>query len=537
MARLLAELRVRDLGVIDDVTLELAAGTTALTGETGAGKTLLVGALSLLLGGRADPGVVRAGAEEAVVEGRFCTPDGGDEIVLARSVARQGRSRAWVDGRMVPVGALAEVAAGLLELHGQHQHRTVVQAEAQRQALDAFGEVDTGPLVEARRHLSGLLAEAERLGGDARQRTREAEMLTYQAEEIEAARITGPDEDRLLADEEERLAAAAAHREAAAHALAAVSEDGGAVDRLADASGALAGRGPLAPLDDRVRAAMADLADLAGELRSVVDTWEDDPARLAEVRARRTLLHDLERKYGPSLAEVAAFAEQARASLDELARAEARAATLDGDVEAARREVAEEEAAVARARRQVAPLLAEEIEATLHQLAMPSARIAVLVEGEGSADDVTFTLAANPGEPAQPLARAASGGELARTMLAVRLALTESPGVLVFDEVDAGVGGAAAEAVGAALAGLGHHAQVLVVTHLAQVAAQADHQVEVRKVTEGGRTRSVVAPLAGEDRVVELSRMLSGRPDSESARTHARELLAGRAGAGTAPAT
>jgi DNA repair protein RecN (Recombination protein N) len=186
------------------------------------------------------------------------------------------------------------------------------------------------------------------------------------------------------------------------------------------------------------------------------------------------------------------------------------------------------ESVVARERRRVAPVLAAEIETTLHDLAMPSARFAIRVEGEGSADQVTFELAANPGEPAQPLSRAASGGELSRTMLAVRLALTDAPGVLVFDEVDAGVGGAAATAVGAALAGLGHYAQVLVVTHLAQVAAQADHQVAVRKIEAGGRTRSEVTRLDPYARVVEISRMLSGSPDSESARRHARELLGDR---------
>ncbi len=191
--------------------------------------------------------------------------------------------------------------------------------------------------------------------------------------------------------------------------------------------------------------------------------------------------------------------------------------------------MADAEAPVARARRVAAPLLASEIETTLHDLAMPSARFAIQVGGDASGDHVVFELAANPGEPAQPLAKAASGGELSRTMLAVRLALTDAPGVLVFDEVDAGVGGRAATAVGTALAGLGHHAQVLVVTHLAQVAAQADHQVEVRKVQEGGRTRSEVTALDGPGRVIEISRMLSGSPDSDAARRHARELLGDRA--------
>ena len=531
MGRHLVELHVRDLGVIDDVTVALDPGMTALTGETGAGKTLLIGALSLLLGGRADPSVVRAGADEAYVEGRFVDDDGGDEVVLARSVARAGRSKAWIDGRAAPVGALTEAATGLLELHGQHQHRTLVVPEAQRRALDAFGAIDTGPLESARSRLAALLREADGLGGDADQRAREAEVLKFQVDEIDAAGLNDPNEDAALEAEEDRLAEASAHREAAAVALGALEgTDGsvvevGAVDRLAQASGALTGRPPLHALDQRVRAAMAELGDLAGELRSVVETWEDDPERLDEVRSRRRLLHELVRKYGSSLDTVMAYGDAGRARLAALGDLETRAVALDAEILHARTATADAESVVARERRRVAPVLASDIETTLHDLAMPSARFTIRVEGEGSGDDVVFELAANPGEPAQPLARAASGGELSRTMLAVRLALTDAPGVLVFDEVDAGVGGAAATAVGSALAGLGQYAQVLVVTHLAQVAALADHQVEVRKIEADGRTRSEVTRLDPDGRVVEISRMLSGSPDSESARRHASELL------------
>jgi len=537
VARLLVELHVRDLGVIDDVTVGFGPGMTALTGETGAGKTLLIGALSLLLGGRGDPGLVRTGADEALVEGVFSEADGSDEVTVARTVARVGRSRAWVDGRLVPVGALAEATAGLLELHGQHQHRTLVVPEAQRRALDAFGGVDTAPMEAARTRLAGLLREAEGLGGDADRRAREAELLAFQVAEVEDAGLTGPGEEQALEDEEERLAEASAHRAAAAEALVALTgSDGGpagpgAEERLGEASGALAGRGPLAALDGRVRGLMAEVADVAAELRDVVETWEDDPVRLGEVRTRRQLLHDLGRKYGGTVEDVLAFAAEGRRRLDELAAAEARAGRLDAAIAQARDEVAVEESAVAAARRSVAPVLAADIESTLHDLAMPSARFAIEVAGDASGDAVTFELAANPGEDAQPLARAASGGELSRTMLAVRLALTDAPGVMVFDEVDAGVGGQAATAVGTALAGLGHYAQVLVVTHLAQVAAQADHQVGVRKVEADGRTRSEVRALDPDERVVEISRMLSGSPDSEAARRHAAELLGARASA------
>ncbi len=528
---------MRDLGVIDDVTVTLAPGMTALTGETGAGKTLLVEALGLLLGGRADPSTVRAGAAEALVEGRFvdqAAREPAGETLLARSVAREGRSKAWVDGRMVPIGALAEVAGDLIELHGQHQHRSLVHSDAQRRALDTFAGVDLPLLGTARQHLRRLTDESEDLGGDARQRAREVEMLRYQIEEIEGARIEDGDEDARLEVEEDRLAAAGAHREAAARALSALtgSDDDGALDRLADASAALTGRAPLAAADARVRSSMGELSDLATELRTVAETWEDDPQRLEEIRTRRQLFRQLERKYGATLSGVLSFAGEAHRRLAAIDHEDRRAVALDGEIELARSALAQVESKVAAARREAAPRLALDVESTLRGLAMGSARFSISVEGTGPADDVTFGLAANAGEPLQPLAKVASGGELSRTMLALRLALTDAPGVMVFDEVDAGVGGTAAITVGAALADLGRHNQVLVVTHLAQVAAQADHQLEVRKTERAGRTHSVVVPLDDEGRVVELSRMLSGRPNSASARRHARELLDGVHGAG-----
>jgi DNA repair protein RecN (Recombination protein N) len=534
----LVELRVRDLGVIDDVTVELAPGMTALTGETGAGKTLLVDALSLLLGVRADAAIVRAGADEALVEARFAEgPDAVDgdgedvETVLSRSVARAGRSRAWLDGRMVTVGVLAERARQLLELHGQHQHRALVTAGAQRRALDAYGGVDRDGLETCRRELAKLAGEVARLGGDGQERAREADFLRFQVEEIADAAIADADEDGRLEAEEGRLASAADHRRAAAEAVDLVAdlEDASALDRLAGASGALSGRPALAPFEARVRAQMAELTDLVADLRLVVDTWDEDPARLGAVRERRHRFHDLRRKYGPQLSDVLSYAEGARRRLSEMADDEQRVGRLESEMGAARTRLADAEAEVADARRRAAPALAADVEGRLSHLAMADARFEVRVDGEGPADEVTFWLGANRGEPLQLLARSASGGELARAMLALRLATTAGPPVMVFDEVDAGVGGVAAKAVGAALAELGRHRQVLVVTHLAQVAAQADHQVAVRKGERDGRTRSDVSPLDADERVVEVSRMLSGRPESVSARRHARELLdAGR---------
>jgi DNA repair protein RecN (Recombination protein N) len=530
---MLLELGVRDLGVIDRLSVVLGPGMTALTGETGAGKTLLVEALELLVGGRADPLLVRPGADESVVEGRFELD--GEEVVLARSIPVGGRSRGWLDTRMVPASALAETGAALVDLHGQHAHQSLLAQAAQRDALDAFGGVDHSPIDEARARLTSIEESLAGLGGDARSRARELDLLGFQLEELDDASLADPDEDGNLAREEEALAGATAHREAAATALSALRGDGsgapssggaaGAVETLGAAVDAVAGRGPLAEVEARLRSLEAELADVATELRQAHEHLEDDPARLAVVRERRQLLAGLRRKYGDTLADVITFAEAARARRAELESHEERVAALEAERERAGQALVASEGAVGAARRAAAPRLARAVEANLHDLALPRARLEVMVGSTDPGDEVTFLLGANPGEPALPLAKVASGGELSRAMLATRLVLSEAPPTLVFDEVDAGVGGEAALAVGRALASLAGHHQVLVVTHLPQVAAFADHQVAVRKRERGGRTVAEVVPLDGAGRVVELSRMLSGLPESASGRHHAEELL------------
>ena len=499
---MLLELGVRDLGVIDRVSIVLGPGMTALTGETGAGKTLLVEALELLVGGRADPVLVRPGADEAIVEGRF--ERAGDEVVLARSIPTAGRSRGWLDARMVPASVLADTGAALVDLHGQHTHQSLLAQAAQRAALDTFGGVDRAPVDEARARLAEI---DESLAG-----------------------LGDPDEDEALAREENALADATAHREAAATALAALRGDGGgaspaAVEALGTAVDAVAGRAPLAEVETRLRSLEAELADAATELRQAHEHLEDDPARLAVVRDRRQLLAGLRRKYGDTLADVLAFAETARARRAELESHEERVAALEDERERATAALVAAEAALGASRRAAAPRLARSVQTNLRELAMPRAHVEVAVGGTDPGDDVTFMLGANPGEPALPLTKVASGGELSRAMLATRLVLSEAPPTLVFDEVDAGVGGEAALAVGRALAALAGHHQVLVVTHLPQVAAFADHQVAVRKRERGGRTVAEVASLDDSARVVELSRMLSGRPESPTGRDHAEELL------------
>ncbi|MGY6499679.1 MAG: DNA repair protein RecN [Acidimicrobiales bacterium] len=534
---MLHELSVRDLGVIADVRLVLSDGMTALTGETGAGKTLLVDAIDLLVGGRADPTLVRPGADEAVVEGRFVVPadptddppgvdaDGGRELVLTRVVPASGRSRAYIDGRLATAGALADWGRRLVDLHGQHAHQSLLATAVQRDVLDRFADVDLSDVDDARRRLVEVDAELAALGGDERARAREIDLYRFQVDELDAASLTDPDEDERLDAAEDLLADAVAHQGAAAGAVSTLSDEGGAVERVATALGELAGRVPFAEAEQRLRALLAELEDVATTVRQVGEGIDHDPERLDAIRSRRQLLSELRRKYGATLGEVITYADQARTRLAELEGHDARAARLDEQRHRVAQELAAAHAVVGAARRAAAPDLAGAVERGLVDLGMTRARVEVHVGAEEPGDDVEIRLSANPGAPPLPLTKTASGGELARAMLAIRLVLTAGPPVLVFDEVDAGIGGEAATAVGAALARVGVDHQVLVVTHLAQVAAHASQQVSVAKRELDGTTVSEARVLTRDERVVELSRMLSGRADSDVAREHAGELL------------
>jgi DNA repair protein RecN (Recombination protein N) len=474
------------------------------------------------MGARADPGLVRAGARQATVDGRFELD--GEEVVLSRVVPAEGRSKAYIDGRPATVGALAELGARLVDLHGQHAHQSLLGTPAQREALDTYGHVDRSGLTAARERLREIDAALGDLGGDDRARAREIDLLRYQVAELEAAGLEDPEEDQRLEAAEERLAHASSHREQAALALQALTEDGGARDLLAQALAALQGRPPFAEEATRLRDLLAEVDDVADTVRATAEGIDDDPEELARVQARRRQLHDLYRKYGDDLpAVLAEFAALSR-RLDELESHDARAADLDQRRRAAVADLGAAQAELRQARERAAPGLAAEVTALLTELAMPRARVEIAVAGPDGAD-VEFRLSANPGSPPQPLSRVASGGELARTMLAVRTVLSEAPPVLVFDEVDAGIGGQAGTAVGRCLAGLGDRHQVLVVTHLPQVAAFADVHLAVVKQHGQDDTVSQVRPLTEPERLAELARMLSGQPESTTARRHAKELL------------
>lgn len=545
---MLLELVVANLGVISDTAVLLDQGMTALTGETGAGKTLIVEAIELLLGEKADPVLVRTGADEARVDGRFIVDN--HETVLTRIVPRVGRSRAYVNGRPVSVSALGELAASVIDLHGQHGHQRLLTGPSQRDALDAFANVDCAPLQRERALRKKRLADRELLGGDERARAREIDLLTYQVDELDNAAITDPHEDDRLKAEEDLLASSQVHRDALVMSIEALSADDGVLTMLGAVRQQLFGKASFDAEASRVKSAASELDDVASELRSHLARMEENPQRLSEIRERRHLLRQLRRKYGETLAAVMSFHGESVQRLSDLRAYDLRAASLDSELTDLSIRERHERDCVASARSSACAVFEDTVQGHLRRLALANARFAVgvnvdrddpdpLSKAAHAANDshVSFLFSANPGMELAPLSKVASGGELARVMLALQLALLETshrnPSVLVFDEVDAGIGGETALSVGDALAQLGSDHQVIVVTHLAQVAASADFQIHVRKHvvhdnSGHGKTETVVSRLSDADRISEVARMLAGDPASPSALRHAKDLLAAR---------
>ncbi|MDL5200707.1 DNA repair protein RecN [Streptomyces sp. ALI-76-A] len=566
-------MRIRSLGVIDDAVVELSPGFTAVTGETGAGKTMVVTSLGLLLGGRADAALVRIGAKSAVVEGRISVSAGDSAVVraeeagaelddgtllISRTVSAEGRSRAHLGGRSVPVGLLAELADDLVAVHGQTDQQGLLKLSRQRQALDRYAggavAVPLAKYTEAYRRLRAVSVELEEITTRARERAQEADMLRFGLDEIAGVEPRAG-EDVELAEEAERLGHAEALSSAATAAHAALAgnpEDPEGIDAATLVAGAaraldaVRSHDPeLAALADRIGEIGILLGDVSGELAGYADDLDADPLRLAAVEERRAALTALTRKYGEDVASVLEWAERSAARLTELDGDDERIDELTAERDALRVELGGLAQALTDARTEAAERFAAAVTAELASLAMPHARVSfdirqtedpegVEVDGRAVAygpagvDEVELLLAPHPGAPPRPIAKGASGGELSRVMLAVEVVFagTDPVPTYLFDEVDAGVGGKAAVEIGRRLARLAKTAQVVVVTHLPQVAAFADRQLLVEKTHDGSVTRSGVKVLEGEDRIRELSRMLAGQEDSETARAHAEELLA-----------
>jgi DNA repair protein RecN (Recombination protein N) len=560
----LQELRVENLLLIEQAQLRLAPGLNVLTGETGAGKTVLAHALDLLLGGRARPGIVRPGAGEAYVEGIFDLPENlredlgerlsadAEELALARRVGADGRTRAYLNGRSASVGELREIGAVLLAFYGQHEHRKLTLSAAQLQIIDGLCEGDHTARLRAcaaayarSRELEQRLVDLRELSS---QRERELDLLAFELGEIDALDPDAGEHERLLVARERlrRLDALCAAAGAGAEALAPESgESSGAAQLLAGAFArldALAGVDPsLDALAERTRALVIESQDLAGELRGygeraaadamggVADQLGEDVS-LDALEARLAAIERLARKHGGSVQAVLDYAAQARARHDELAGAEVALAVASEQLEQARAELGRHVEVLRAARRDAAAGFALAVREQLAALAMGEASFEVVMEerepGASGGDAVEFMIAPNPGVPAGPLREIASGGELSRVMLAIMsVARASAVGTtLVFDEVDAGVGGQTARAVGARLRELGERGQVLCITHLPQIASLAARHFAIVKDTTAEPTRTSVVELGERDVVAELVRMLGADSDDTTARRHAKDL-------------
>jgi len=546
----LEELRVENLLLIERAELRLGPGLNVLTGETGAGKTVLAHALDLLLGGKPRPGIVRPGASEAYVEGVFVfpeelraligdrLPEDAEEIVLARRVSSEGRTRAYLGGRSATAADLRDVGGALLSFYGQHEHRKLTLASAQLEILDGFcGDAHAARLAAfaaAYGRERELRRALEELGARAGARDRELDLLEWELREIDDA-APSEEEEAALAAERERLRHLESLLAAAAGAVEAMAGDEGAATAVAGASRALESvRGVDAALDelaDRVEALAVEADDLATGLRAYGEGVEATPGRLDEVEDRLALLDRLKRKHGGTLASVLAHAEDCRRRRDELVGAEEALESAQAALGEARAELEHRAGELRTARSAAAGALADAVRERLSALAMDGATFEAALSdrdgyGPSGGDEVEFLIAPNPGVPAGPLREIASGGELSRVMLALMGAAAEAgPRTLVFDEVDAGIGGQTARAVGEQLRDLAAGRQVICITHLPQIASLADRHFTIVKDVSGDTARTTVTQLGQADLVGELVRMLGADGDDSAARRHARELL------------
>jgi DNA repair protein RecN (Recombination protein N) len=557
---MLTELRIKNFAIIESLTLPLGPGFNVLTGETGAGKSIIVGALGLLLGERGTADVVRTGSDRATVEGVFDT-EGHPEVretldargiemdeslvVLKREVTAAGRTRGWINGSTVTATALAEVGRALIDLHGQHEAQSLLDGESQRAVLDAFAGArsDTAAVKESHERLAAVKREIADLSARRADAERRADYLEHVAREIEEAKLTDG-EDARLEVESRRLENAQEIRESAATLTAMLEdEETGVLPRLSQAARVLQQLQRLDPALSKMQegfdAAFYSIESVARELAEYASSVDLDPARLVEVRSRRDLLYRLTKKYGPGIADVIAAGREARRELDLIDTAGLDLRGLQAREKAAAEELRAGAAQLTARRRGAAQRLAAAVDAVLPELGMPDGRFFVeLIPlgdiGAHGAEDVEFRVALNVGHDMRPLARVASGGELSRVMLALKtiLARLDRVPTLVFDEVDSGIGGKVGQQVGEMLRKVASSHQVFAITHLPQIAARAHRHIVVTKGERAGVTAADVSSLTDAERVPEIARMLGGDEESAKSRAHAKEMLAAARGQG-----
>jgi DNA repair protein RecN (Recombination protein N) len=565
---MLTDLRIRDFAIIDDLGLEFSPGFVAFTGETGAGKSIIIDAVELLLGGRADSSMVRSGASVAIIEGVFRLDEAvADEVrgvlereglledptfvTLGREVRSEARNVCRVNGRSVSLALLRELGDLLVDVHGQSEHLSLLRVREHLNLLDRHARDETlqGEYAEVYRQLMTVRAELDSLRVSEAEAARRADMLAFQINEIEAAKLR-PGEEATLLEERTRLANAEQLARLAEQALAPLDESvedrPTAIDLLGEAAESLAALArvdmSLAGLQAEAQALEEQAAEVSRRLRVYREAIEFNPRRLDEVEERLALLHNLQRKYGPTIEAVLAHGEKARVELDAISHADERMQQLGAQESELLARLGQTGARLTEARRQAGERLAKGIEKELDDLRMGGAKFGVDIHWEDSSDGamvgeqrvsfgptgldhVEFLVAPNPGEGLKPLARTASGGETSRLMLGLKgvLAKADRTPTLIFDEIDQGIGGRVGAVVGEKLRGLAQGHQVLCVTHLPQLAAYADRHYRVEKQTSRGRTTTRVRVVTGEERVVELASMLGG--DSESNRRSAADLL------------
>lgn len=550
---MLTELRIRNFAIIESVTLPLGEGFNVLSGETGAGKSIIVGALGLLLGERASADLIRSGADKATVEGVFDVSDvkgitaladergievEEDTFVLKREISSNGRARAWINGAPVTAGVLAEIGRQLVNLHGQHDAQTLLDADSQREILDAFGGASSQSALVSSTHgeLSAVRREISALSSRRAEAEKRADYLRHVAKEIEDARISAGEDARL--EDEARILENADELRTLATGLAELlsADEGSVLTQLGLAQRPLSAIQRIDPSAARMQelfdAGFYSLQELARSVEDYASSVDLDPARLDEVRQRRDKLFGLLKKYGSALDDVIATGRSARSELDLIDTAQFDLANLTARETETRRRLTAEAEKLTELRRGAAKKIAKSVDALLPELGMPDGRfsVALIMRDEPTAEgaeDVEFRVTLNVGHEDRALARVASGGELSRVMLALKtiLARVDRVPTLVFDEVDAGIGGRVGLQVGDTLRRVAREHQVFAISHLPQIAARAHHHIVVAKGAKGGVTTADISVLDGPNRVNEIARMLGGDPESKVSRAHAKELL------------
>ena len=521
------ELHVVNIGVIEDLTVPFGTGMTVISGETGAGKTLIVDALMLLGGSRAEGSLIRSGSNHARVEARF--RDGEGESIIARQVNVGEPSRAYIDHQLCRAGDLSDFSSSLFHVYGQHEAQLLFSTAAQALTLDGYCGVDYSRLIELKEKLKQTQEHLQLLGGDERARQRELFVCQSELDEIVAADLKDSNEESILKEELELLSNAVEFRESLMRVqqlLIDGNSQASAMDQLGEARRILVHSGKYASNAECVSELIGSLNDLGHDIRMEIERLDPDPDRLEHLHERLQQLARIKRRYGDTLLEVIEYREKISARIDELNSFELVASNLEKEIEAYRRDIKVVEDEILSIRREGSRRLAHGVVERLHSLAMPHAVFEVQLDHSGIGDPVIFMFSSNKGEKPGPVAKIASGGELSRLMLAIRLLSQSDVPTMIFDEVDAGIGGRTAASVGEALAELSQTKQVIVVTHLAQIASYANNQISVTKSIRNGRTVTEAKSVSGEDRVMELARMLSGQNESEKAKEHARELLA-----------